>query len=134
MKRFSIFSILVLAPMLITFAQIDARLFRFPDVSESKIAFVYGGDIWIVSKNGGTANRITSSPGEESQPKFSPDGKTIGYNAAYNGNVDVFTIPVNGGIPMRVTYNSLPDSIRMAIRYSLHPCVKVEDEVSTNSI
>ncbi|MDX2444081.1 MAG: PDZ domain-containing protein [Bacteroidales bacterium] len=109
MKRFSIFSILVLAPMLLTFAQIDARLFRFPDVSESKITFVYGGDIWIVAKNGGTANRITSSPGEESQPKFSPDGKTIGYNAAYNGNVDVFTIPVNGGVPTRVTYNSLPD-------------------------
>lgn len=109
MKRFSIFSILVLAPMLLTFAQIDARLFRFPDVSESKITFVYGGDIWIVAKNGGTANRITSSPGEESQPKFSPDGKTIGYNAAYNGNLDVFTIPVNGGIPTRVTYNSLPD-------------------------
>ena len=61
------------------FAQIDARLFRYPDVSATQISFVYGGDIWIVSKNGGTATRITSSTGEESFPRFSPDGKTIAF-------------------------------------------------------
>ena len=109
MKRVFVFFIVVLATTLLINAQIDARLFRFPDVSESKISFVYGGDIWIVPKTGGTANRITSSLGEESQPKFSPDGKTIGYNAAYNGNVDVFTMPATGGVPTRITYNSLPD-------------------------
>jgi len=109
MKRLLVLiSFLLTLPLLIN-AQIDARLFRFPDVSDNKITFVYGGDIWIVSKNGGTANRITSSQGEESQPKFSPDGKTIGYSAAYNGNVDIFTMPVNGGIPTRVTYHSLSD-------------------------
>ncbi|MCD6597986.1 MAG: PD40 domain-containing protein, partial [Bacteroidales bacterium] len=109
MKRLFVLASLVLTITLLSSAQIDARLFRFPDVSDSKITFVYGGDIWIVSKEGGTANRITSSQGEESQPKFSPDGKTIGYSAAYNGNVDVFTMPVNGGIPTRVTYHSLSD-------------------------
>ena len=53
-----------------TYSQINAKLMRYPDVSVSQITFVYGGDIWLVDKNGGTAVQITHSPGEESWPKF----------------------------------------------------------------
>ncbi len=90
-------------------AQISAKLMRYMDVSDNQITFVYGGDIWIVAKTGGTAIQITHSPGEESWPKFSPDGKEIAYTANYNGNSDIFVIPVSGGLPVRVTYNSFPD-------------------------
>ena len=55
-------------------AQIDARMFRQPDVSATQIAFVYAGDIWLVPKSGGIATRLSSPPGEESFPRFSPDG------------------------------------------------------------
>ena len=55
-------------------AQIDARMFRYPDVSATQIAFVYAGDIWVVPKSGGMATRLSSPPGEESFPRFSPDG------------------------------------------------------------
>lgn len=92
-------------------AQIDARLFRFPDVSASQIAFVYGGDVWIVSKSGGTANRLTSSTGEEAFPRFSPDGKTLAFSATYDGNTDVYTVPVTGGVPLRLTWHSGPDRV-----------------------
>ncbi|MEN8117162.1 MAG: PDZ domain-containing protein [Bacteroidota bacterium] len=88
------------------FGQINAKLMRYMDVSETQITFVYGGEIWIVAKEGGTAMQITHSPGEESWPKFSPDGKHIGFTANYNGNSDIFVIPVTGGVPIRVTYNS----------------------------
>ncbi len=91
------------------FGQINAKLMRYVDVSGSQITFVYGGDIWMVDKNGGTAMQVTHSPGEESWPKFSPDGQFIAYTAAYNGNSDVFVIPVTGGIPVRVTFNAFPD-------------------------
>ncbi len=84
-------------------AQINARMFRHLDVSETHIAFVYAGDIWIVSKNGGTANKLSSPNGEENFPKFSPDGNTIAFTAKYNGNWDVYTIPTSGGIPKRLT-------------------------------
>lgn len=90
-------------------AEISAKLMRYMDVSETQITFVYGGDIWIVAKSGGTAFQITHSPGEESWPKFSPDGKEIAYTANYNGNSDVFVIPVTGGLPERITYNSFSD-------------------------
>jgi hypothetical protein len=33
-------------------AQVDARMFRQPDVSATHIAFVYAGDIWVVAKGG----------------------------------------------------------------------------------
>ena len=45
-------------------AQVDARMFRYPDVSATHIAFSYAGDIWVVPKAGGTAVRLSSPPGE----------------------------------------------------------------------
>lgn len=94
------------------FSQIDARLFQFPDVSNDKIAFYYAGDIWVVDKNGGTAVKLSSPVGEEVLPKFSPDGSTIAFSGNYDGNVDVYTIPVGGGIPTRVTYHPYSDRIQ----------------------
>lgn len=90
-------------------AQINAKLMRYMDVSESHITFVYGGDIWLVEKGGGQAVQITHSLGEESYPKFSPDGSEIAYSASYNGNVDVYRVSSTGGIPVRLTYASYPD-------------------------
>lgn len=89
--------------------QTDARLFRYPDVSAQQITFVYGGDVWLVSKQGGIAYKITSSPGEESFPRFSPDGNSVAYSANYNGNVDVYLLSLKGQGVKRLTYNSYPD-------------------------
>ncbi len=90
-------------------SQINAKLMRYADISDQHITFVYGGDLWLVDKNGGTAYQITHSPGEESYPRFSPDGQFIGYTASYQGNSDVYVIPVQGGLPTRVTYASWSD-------------------------
>jgi tricorn protease len=92
-------------------AQVDARLFRYPDVSATHISFVYGGDIWLVPKAGGTATRLTSSTGEESFPRFSPEGKNLAYTATYRGNGDVYLIPTEGGMPSRLTWNAMSDRV-----------------------
>ena len=34
---------------------------------------------------------------------FSPDGQTIAFSAQYDGNTDVYTIPLAGGTPTRLT-------------------------------
>jgi tricorn protease len=49
-------------------------LFRKPTISKTQIAFCYGGDLWIVDRNGGEARRLTSDVGIEIDPVFSPDG------------------------------------------------------------
>ena len=90
-------------------AQIDARMLRYPDVSATQIAFVYAGDIWLVPKSGGVAERLSTPKGEEMFPRFSPDGKLIGYSASYDGNMDIYVIPAVGGLPTRVTHHPAPD-------------------------
>ena len=104
--------LLVLTALLVTnlsYGQINAKLMRYMDVSDNQIVFVYGGDVWLVAKQGGTAIQLTNSPDEESYPRFSPDGSEVAYTASYNGNEDVFIVPATGGIPTRVTYQSHAD-------------------------
>ena len=44
-------------------------LLRFPTVNKTQIVFNYGGDLWIVSRDGGDARRSSSScPSERSLP------------------------------------------------------------------
>jgi len=100
--------ILVAAPAA---AQVDARMFRQPAVSADKIAFVYAGDIWLVPKAGGAATRLSSPPGEESFPRFSPDGTKLAYSADYDGNTDVYVVPTAGGEPIRLTHHPMPDRV-----------------------
>jgi len=92
-------------------AQVDARMFRQPAVSADKIAFVYAGDIWLVPKSGGAAVRLSSPAGEESFPRFSPDGTKIAFSADYDGNTDVYVAPTAGGEPVRLTHHPMPDRV-----------------------
>ena len=64
----------------------DVRLLRFPDINKNLIAFVYAGDIWTVSSDGGEARRLTSHMGLELFPKISPDGQWIAFSGEYSGN------------------------------------------------
>jgi tricorn protease len=93
------------------YAQIDARMLREPDVSATQIAFVYAGDIWVVPKSGGLAQRLSSPKGEESFPRFSPDGSTIAFSGNYDGNTDIYLIPAMGGIPKRLTHDPADDRV-----------------------
>jgi tricorn protease len=103
----SVFAILLLSVATLGIAQSlpEGRLLRFPDVSKDKIAFSYGGDLWLVSRGGGTAQRITSHPGQELFAKFSPDGKWIAFTGQYDGNYNVYLMPAEGGDPKQLTFH-----------------------------
>jgi tricorn protease len=47
----------------------------------------------------------------ESYPKFSPDGKSIAFSGNYDGNNDAYTIPVTGGVPVRLTSHGYSDRV-----------------------
>lgn len=102
--KFLLFSFLFIFNISL-FAQIDARMFQHPDVSSTHITFVYGGDVWIVPKEGGTAIKLSSPKGAEMFPKFSPDESHIAFNGNYDGNADIYIMPVKGGVPDRITYH-----------------------------
>lgn len=83
---------------------IEAKLLRFPAVHGDTIAFVYGADIWIADKNQGFARRLTTHPGTESYPRFSPDGKWIAFTGQYDmPSNQVYVVSVDGGQPVRLT-------------------------------
>src|SRR5208283_2375463 len=85
-------------------------LLQKPTLSATQIAFVYAGDLWIVSRDGGVPQRLTTGAGVETRPYFSPDGAEIAFTGEYDGNVDVFVIPASGGVPRRLTWHPAADS------------------------
>lgn len=113
MKKLSLFLVLLFCAGIVreTSAQIDARLLQYPAVSRTQIVFEYAGDLWIAPKEGGVANRLTTPPGDEILPKFSPDGSKIAFTGNYDGNMDVYVIPARGGMPLRITHHGYPDRV-----------------------
>ncbi len=87
------------------------RLLRFADISKDKVVFAYAGDLWISSREGGAARRLTSHVGDELFPKFSPDGKWIAFTGEYDGNPDVYLISADGGEPKRLTFHPSNDIV-----------------------
>jgi len=85
----------------------EARLLRFPAVGGDNIVFSYAGDLYLVGINGGDARKLTSHVGYEVFPRISPDGKTVAFTGQYDGNTEVYTIPITGGEPRRITYSAL---------------------------
>jgi tricorn protease len=106
MRRIAIAcSLFVLALFALPVARAQApHLLRAPSLSDKQIAFRYADDIWLVSREGGLARRLTSTSNLTDGPFFSPDGNTIAYSAHVDGNTDIYTIPVTGGVPKRITY------------------------------
>jgi tricorn protease len=84
--------------------------FQTPAVSQTQIAFVYAGSVWIVDRQGGEARRLTSQTGEENFPVFSPDGAQIALSKNIGGNVDVYLVPTSGGELRRLTYHPRGDT------------------------
>jgi tricorn protease len=98
----------------------DTRLLHSPAVSREQVAFVYSGDIWVCDLDGRNARRLTSHPRSESGPVFSPDGQTLAYSGQYEApapgpglvGANVYTVPVAGGEPRRLTWHPGWDVVR----------------------
>ena len=86
-------------------------LLRRPSVSKTQIVFNYADDLWIVSREGGDARRLTSGIGIETAPRFSPDGSLVAFSGEYEGNFDVYVVPATGGEPKRLTFHPEPDDV-----------------------
>ncbi len=58
---------------------------------------------------GATLTPITTDPGYEGEPTFSPDGETIAYVSDRTGNFDIFLRQVSGGPDINLTANPADD-------------------------
>ncbi len=103
LNHFVILALFLLSPVL-SWSYEDARMMRYPDINDDRIVFVYAGDIWTVSSDGGDARQLTSHKGLELFPRISPDGEWIAFSAEYSGSRQVYVMPVKGGTPKQLTY------------------------------
>ncbi|HJQ22070.1 MAG TPA: PDZ domain-containing protein [Gemmatimonadaceae bacterium] len=101
----------VLAPAIAS-GQDAPLLLRQPSVSATDICFSYGGDLWLVPRSGGSARRLTSAVGNETDCRFSADGKSVAYTGVRNNNADVYVVASAGGTPKRLTYHPANDFVR----------------------
>lgn len=109
--------------------------YRFPALHGDTIVFAAEGDLWLVTAAGGAARRLTSHPGEETDPVISPDGKTLAFTARYEGPAELYTMPLAGGVPTRWTYDAEPsianawtrdgDLVYATSRYSGFPTIQL---------
>jgi len=90
----------------------DTRLLSQPALSTAHVVFTYAGDLWVADRDGTGVRRITTHPGNETSPRFSPDGQWIAFSGQYDGNTDVFLVPVTGGAPRRLTWHPSADVVQ----------------------
>lgn len=112
-KSVSFFSILYSFLLFVNLANAQGtKLMSQPALSDTHIAFIYAEDLWVANRDGSNPIRLTIDEGIEASPIFSPDGKNIAFNAQYDGNTDVFIVPITGGVPKRLTWHPYPDAVR----------------------
>jgi len=112
LSRFSLKSLFFVACIVLTtsisFCEVSRAatplLLRDPSLSKDKIAFLYADDIWTVPRGGGDAERLTSVGAVTEGPYFSPDGTQIAYSTHEHGQVDVYVVNAEGGVPRRLTW------------------------------
>ncbi|MBL9114413.1 MAG: PD40 domain-containing protein [Verrucomicrobiaceae bacterium] len=80
--------------------------YRSPTLRGDTIVFTSEGDLWRVSVAGGLATRLTTHAAGEHLAAISPNGQTLAFTAAIEGKSELYTMPIDGGVPQRRTFDS----------------------------
>ena len=76
-----------------------------------EIAFVSGGDIWVVAAKGGEAHLLVSHPADESRPLYSPDGNRLAFVSTRTGGGDIYILTLASGELKRLTFDDRMDQL-----------------------
>jgi tricorn protease len=102
MKRLLLLTLAILLPATATAS--NPGYYRYPAIHADTIVFTAEGDLWRVASGGGVAQRLTTHPGLEAHAAISPDGSMLAFTAQYEGPTEVYTMPLAGGLPRRMSY------------------------------
>mgnify|MGYP001159223567 CR=1 FL=1 len=82
-----------------------------PSPDGSEIAFVSGGDIWVVPARGGDAHLLVPGAAVESRPLYSPDGRRLAFVSTRTGNGDIHVLEFASGRVERITFDDGYDNL-----------------------
>jgi len=78
-----------------------------PDGSQVVLQSYQGGTfhIWLMKPDGTGLRQLTTGHGDDREPRFSPDGKTVAFSSdrAFKGSYDVWTVDVASGKLKQIT-------------------------------
>ncbi len=64
-------------------------------------------DIYLISRNGGEEERLTSTEGVDDGPEYTPDGKYIYFNSVRTGSMQIWSMKPDGSDQEQVTFDHL---------------------------
>jgi Tol biopolymer transport system component len=76
-----------------------------------EIAFIAGGDIWVVPAAGGEAHLLVSHEAEERRPLYSPDGARVAFTSDRAGSQDLYVLELETGELVRLTWDDGDESL-----------------------
>jgi len=84
----------------------DGKRLVFSDLDKTSSKHPSDYEIYTVDARGGDRTQLTHNDKDEFAPSYSPDGKKIAYDAAYDGNdTELYTIDARGGDRTQLTHN-----------------------------
>ncbi len=89
-------------------------------------------DVWVASVDGASIRRLTTHAENDTDPQWSPDGKSLFFMSSRSGSSQVWRISLGGGEPEQVTklatdingYDLFPDGKRMVLAIDVWPGAK----------
>lgn len=114
-------ALLAAAPAVVPSGSVAVDFATQPGLSPDgkTLVFAWAGDLWCTPVGGGAALRLTSHPGEDRRPMFSPNGTKLAFESDRDGGRNLFVAEVSevgdGRIQLgrveRVTYVDRPLSL-----------------------
>ena len=121
----------------------DGRTIVFTVSTTDLAAAKKATNLWRVDADGSNLTRLTFTEGADTHPRFSPDGRTIGFLSTRSGDPQLYFLPLSGGEAEKKTdvpggvggFFFSPDGKRVALVAEVHPscgadaaCNKKADE------
>ena len=60
-------------------------------------------EVWMMKSDGTSQRAMTAGKNNDTEPQFTPDGKSIAFVSTRSGEPQVWTIPIDGGEPSKLT-------------------------------
>jgi TolB protein len=67
-------------------------------------------ELYVVNSDGSGETRLTDSPGQDTEPSWSPDSKRIAFSSERDGNFEIYAMNVDGTGITRLTNDGRKDS------------------------